>query len=362
MNLRHLLQTGISLLNQLKNSYSGDLVGLDIGTYRLKLIQINKDNPNFIQHLAIADLPFGSISHGEIKQHSSFRLTLKKMFQQQAIQSKIIAIAIPHILTIVKNFFVDSRLSPDEIESRTWLEANSLFPDLVGNIYLDYVALGPSAETPSRQEIMIIACRKDQVNPYIFLLKEEGLDGVVVDVDCYVLQRALLKMPKNHAPDEKIALLNLDMHLITLIVTKNEALTYVHEQNYKGHNLLEDIKAYLASKQTPDAALDTLSLSQDQTYFEIMQKDLGPYLHHTMQFFSFTNESADVKQIYLSGDLAIIPEIDKLIEQLINIKTVVANPFENMEFAKNIDEQQARKMAPIFMLSYGLALSKVNTR
>ena len=92
---------------------------------------------------------------------------IKQLYQNLHTETKSVAIAIPRSSVIIKNTLISSRLSPTEVESRVWLEANQHFPELIGGLYLDYQILGPATDDPAQLELMMVACRKDQVDPFL---------------------------------------------------------------------------------------------------------------------------------------------------------------------------------------------------
>lgn len=338
-------------LRQLTLSRSQDLVGLDIGSDFIKLLEISSTQPQSIKNFSVYPVPAGAIVKGEVKNYAIVGSILEKMFQENSIKTKNVALAIPRLAVIIKKFTVDNRLTADEIESRTWLEANRYFPDLVGNVYLDFVVLGPAEKDATQNEIMIVACRKEQIKSYLEVLQQQGLNVKIVDVDNYALQRALSLVNQQMPELETVALLNFDANLISLIVTHKDNLIYTHEQNYDGHELMKKVEAYLSKKGSID-------FSEDSQYMEILKEGIGSSLRHTMQFFYSNKNNTNIQRLVLSGDIATVPYLDRYVQQAVGIETLLADPFKNMVMADSIDKKKIQQLSPTLMLSCGLALSK----
>ena len=227
---------------QQRNSHN--LVGLDIDSDVIKLLKINSlVTPPVIENFAVQTLPVGAILKNEIKDENAVVQALNKLFAGADVTKDYVALAIPRSLALIKNVTIDARLNEEEIESRAWVEANRNFPDLIGDIHLDFSIIGSNAQDPKQLDMVLVACRKEQIKPYLEVLKQSDLTPKVLDVNCYALERALSAMLS--APNENpgaIALLNLNFTLSSLIVTQNNHLIYAHDHSYDGHRLLTQVR------------------------------------------------------------------------------------------------------------------------
>lgn len=338
-----------------------NLVGLDIDSDVIKLLRITtSDSKHKVESFAIATLPTGAIVKNEIKDYNSVSTILKDMFKQCRLNNSNIALAIPRSSAIIKNVTIDSRLNETEIESRAWIEANRNFPELVGDIYLDFNILGTSTQDPSQLDLILVACRKEQINPYLELLRQCNLVTKIVDVNCYALERALSILTHQLPPSGAVALLNLNFTLSTLIVTHEDQLIYAHDHSYDGSRLMNQIQKFLQDnvKKTNPAEVEQIVMI-DPIYADILKENLSSHLRHTMHFFYSSRPNISIQKIILAGDCATIPNLSAFIRQETNIDTVVANPFENMTFASDINIEKIKTYAPTLMLCCGLALSHV---
>lgn len=339
------------LLPLFRQRINENLVGLDIGSDSVKLLSIQSSTTPFhVKDFCIATLPEGAVVKGEIKNPHVVGTRLKELFKQSGIESKSIALAIPRSSAIIKTINVDSRLNSTEIESRAWIEANHLFPDLVGKIYLDFI-VNPSEQDPSQMDLMLVACRKDQINPYIEALDDSGLKAKIIDINSDALGRAMNLVMANMPDHKTVALLNLDYNLSTFIVVHEGKQIYAHDHTFDGHRLQARIDEYINS--TPDKVASL----NDMAYFEILKAALSAHLRHTLHFFYSSRPNIAIQHLILSGDCAILPEIPGFIQQQTDVDLQLANPFMNMTFSSNVNQAELQKAAPLMMLCTGLALS-----
>jgi type IV pilus assembly protein PilM len=337
-----------------KHRVAEGLIGLDIGSESIKLLELNTTNtPYQVENFVIANLPSGAVVAGEIKDYAAISATLKDLFKRNNFKSKSIALAIPRSSVIIKNINIDSRLNPAEIESRAWIEANHHFPDLVGEIYLDF-SINPLPQDKTQFELTLVACRKEQINPYLDVLRDSGLVATVIDVNSNALERALTLLLAKKPELTTVALLNLDNHLSTFVVTHEQKLIHAHDHSYDGQRLRTQAQDYLKT-----VAGQTASLS-DQAYYEILKNTLSAHLRHTMHFFYSSRPNINIEKLILAGDCAVTPEIATFIQQETGVETTLGDVFAEMQFAIPLKQEEAKTIAPAMMLCCGLALSVNN--
>ncbi len=345
------------LLQRWRQSPAEQLVGLDFGPGYIKLLQMDpNENPCWVEAFGQCSLPAGAIAKEEIKDAAAVGTALRELFEKARVKTKNVAFAIPRSSAIIKNILVNKKLSSKDIESRAWVEANHHFPDLVGDIYLDFDIVGPSAQDPSQLDLLLVACRKDQVKPYLDVLEGNGLTAKVVDVNCYALERALSLFMQNTKALQTVALLNLNYSLSSLIVIHENQMIYAHDHSYEGLHFSTQVQEYL--KLLKDQKnLDAL-LASSQDYMDLLKAGTSAHLRHSMHFFYSSRPHITIQKLVLSGDCAAIPQLNRLIQNETGIETVLADPFAAMAIEDSVDQNLLQQAASSLMLCCGLALSK----
>lgn len=331
------------LARWLKINQPSDLIGLDIDSNTVKLLKINQyASPFKVEFFETAELPADTVVKGEIKNHQVAAQTIKNHLKKSGFVNKNIALAIPRSSTITKNITIDSRLSEEDIESRVWIEARNQFPELVGEIYIDFSILGPSADDPNQLDLMLVACRKDVLKPYLEVLNLAGATPKIVDVNNYALERALSVILKRTPEVKTAALLNLDSGSSTLIVIHENKLIYSQDETFDGLRLMKQIREL--PKDVPN-------------YIETIKEKLSAHIRHTMHFFYSSRPNINIEKLYLSGDCALLDNVATVIQQETGLDTQIADPFSGMTMSRSVDEKELKKQEPAMMLCFGLALS-----
>ena len=215
----------------LQSQAETNLLGLDISAGHIKLLQVNtRVKPCRIEHFAIKKLPVDIIQKDEIKDYIAVSNAIQSLVQELNISSKNVALAIPKAMAILKIIHIDSAVTDEELEERAWIEMNKNFPDLVGEIYLDFFV--SDNNDSNHQEVTIVACRKDQIQTWLEILKLANLQANIVDVDVYVLERMIriINPPTDSAP--VVGLLYLNSTLSSFVVAQNDKLTYANDHGW----------------------------------------------------------------------------------------------------------------------------------
>lgn len=346
-----------SNVNKWKPPGSENVIGLDINSEKIKLLKINKKRNSYeVEYFAIADLPKGTIAKDKIKDSSAIADAIRKMFDSLAISAKDVALAIPRSMAIIKQTGIDARLNSDEVESRAWIEAQRQFPELVGDIFLDFTVTGVMPDDPNQKELLLVACRKEHVKPYLELASEAGINAKILDIDSYALERALQLVLSESNKSKVLALLNLNVNLSTLIVVQNGRLIYAHDQSFDGRRLESGTKKYLAEKGFQSVS-DPQVLLADEGYCNILKENLISHIRHTVHFFYSSRPNIAIEKILFSGDCALIQGVAPFIQREIGIESAVVDLASQLELASNVDADLFIRNAPALMLCCGLALS-----
>lgn len=335
-----------------------DLIGLDIAPDRVKILKINSSaTPYQVTAFSAAPLPPGVIVKDEIKDPAAISAVIKEMLRSSGISAKFAAVAIPRTLAIIKNITVDKRFSADDIESRAWIEANRLFPDLVGNIYLDFTVTGASVQAPDQLDLLLVACRKEHIKGYLDVVQQSGLIPKIVDVNCYALERSLQLFIADKPEMRVVALLNVNYTQSSLIVIQNGQLIHAHDQTFDGNRLLKQVDDF-AKKRQEQPGMENVPVSiSDAAYDALLKENFLSHLRHTIHFFYSSRSNIAIEQIILAGDCTVVPDFSAFIEREIGVKTTLADPFLDMKINSWLNVEEIKKTAPTLMLCSGLALS-----
>ncbi|WP_051216112.1 type IV pilus biogenesis protein PilM [Ferrimonas futtsuensis] len=158
---------------------TSSLVGVDIGSTHLKAVMLQQDGSGYRLSLAHAipmesDSPLVAMSR------------LKSLLPKGATRA---AAAVSGATVMTKVITMDATLSDEELETQIEIEADNLIPYPLDEVNLDFEPVANAAEA-GPMEVLLSACRREDVQSRVDALAEAGLVTEVVDVEGYALGRA----------------------------------------------------------------------------------------------------------------------------------------------------------------------------
>ncbi|WP_331712987.1 pilus assembly protein PilM [Candidatus Nitrosoglobus terrae] len=333
------------------------LLGIDISTSAVKLLELSQvGDRTWLKHYTIESLPPSIVVDNKIEAIEDLSQVLKKIIKRSGIQTKKVATAIPSSAAITKVISVLANLSGRELEVQVELEAEQYIPYPLDEVNLDFEVLGPSAKDPEAMEVLLVACRKEYIDARVAALVLAGLTPTVVDIDVYGIERALMM---SQGEEKTIVVADMGAVLTTIHVLHDHKVIYTREQLFGGNRLTEEIqrhydlsyeKAHLAKRYggLPENYIPDI--------LEPFKQAVAQHIKRELQFFFSSTHYHNIDHIVLTGGCASIQGIDKLVESVVEISTVIANPFMGMALASGIDANLLRNDAPALVVACGLAL------
>ena len=100
------------------------------------------------------------------------------------------AVAVAGSAVITKIIEMDAGLDDDEMEEQIKLEADQYIPYPLDEVSIDFEVQGISPRNPERVEVLLAACRRENVDIREAALALAGIDVKVVEVEAYAMERA----------------------------------------------------------------------------------------------------------------------------------------------------------------------------
>ncbi len=305
-----------SLINYVKGKLK-PVVGVDLGS-------------DFIKVLALSQAKDSVYKIEEYK-----NIDLKKMFLAPNTLNKFntmrAAIALPSSATFYRIIQMNKALTQDEIAEQIEVEAHRMIPYPLEEVYFDFEIIGPSHTHIELVDILFVASKIETVKTHIQRLSMLGFGELsvgIVDLEALAMERAL-KWLAYQLPElgvnQRIVLLNIANQCMTCQVFDNFKTLYNRD-----HSIL-----------------------QEHCLIEQIQRAL--------QQFSVTEKENEIHALVLAGE-AVLEKTEMIpkIETALGIKTLIANPFNNLELniscAEDIDFQTIKNAGPGLVLALGLAL------
>lgn len=351
------------------------LLGIDISSTSVKLVELSQTDTGYrVESLAVEPLPANAVAEKNIQDVEAVGETLQKAVKKSGTKCKLAAVAVAGSAVITKIITMPAALSDSDMELQIELEADQYIPYPLEEINLDFQVLGPTQGNPDTVDVLLAASRSENVELRTAATEIAGLAAKIVDVEAYTIENAsrLLVPPREPSTADEgleneeaeaesftIAVLDVGATMTSLNVVENNELIYTREQAFGGKQLTEEIMRRYGLAYEEAGRLKKVGGLPDNYIPEVLEpfkETMAQQVSRFLQFFYTAGQHQSVDMIALAGGCASIPGIDELIESQLGIKTVVANPFANMELSNKVNAQALSNDAPALMIACGLAM------
>ena len=339
------------------------ILGLDISSTSVKLLELQQDGDNFkVQSLAIEPLPDNAVVEKNFQDVEAIGETIKKAVKRAGTKARNAAVAVAGSAVITKIITMPANLSGGELEAQIQLEADQYIPYPLEEINLDFEVMGPTENNPETIDVLLAASRSENIEARTAALEIGGLVPKIVDVEAYTIEHAsdlLARDMEDSGKDKVIAVIDIGATMTSLNVIENGHLIYTREQNFGGKQLTEEIMRRYGLAYDEAGRLKKSGGLPDNYIPEVLEpfkETIAQQVSRFLQFFYTAGKHNAVDLIALAGGCAAIPGIDELVESQLETPTVIANPFSKMSLSSKVNPEALSKDAPSLMIACGLAL------
>ncbi len=266
------------------------MLGLDISSTSVKLLELSRSGGEYrVESYGVEPLPENAVVEKNISDVEGVGEAIGRLVDRAKPKVKLAAVAVPGSAVITKTIEMAAALSADELESEVQISADQYIPYPLDEVSLDFAVEGPSPRSEEQVEVMLAACRRENVEMREAALELGGLKAKVVDIEAHCMQRAFGLMSDqfieegDDEEDQIIAIIDIGATMTTLSVLTGGA-PYTREQLFGGKQLTEEIQrryslsveeAGLAKKQgglPDDYENDVLLPFKDMVIQQVLDK------------------------------------------------------------------------------------------
>ena len=340
--------------------------GLDISSSSVKMVEIVDAGRGTyrVERYAIEPLPREAVVDGNINNLEAVAESVKRAHKRLATRTKHVAMAVPSGAVITKKIIVQAGLREDELELQVETEANQYIPFALDEVNLDFQLVGLAPSNPDEEEVLIAATRKEKVEDRVAVAESAGLKALVMDVESYAQQSALLLVTEQlpgGGKDQNIAVVDIGANAMNVTVLRNDQSVYTREQAFGGNQLTQDIVSrYGMSVEEAESAKRAGGLPDDfeTEVLRPFMDNLSMEVQRALQFFFTSTQYNTVDQILLAGGSAVINGLDEAVNTRTQVPTMVANPFAQMQTSPRIQLKRLMVDAPSLIVACGLAMRR----
>ena len=353
-------------LGSLFNRSDPPLLGLDISSSSVKLVELSRDKAGnlVLDRCAIEPLERGWITDGNVEKFDEVAEAVRRVIKKSGTKTRQVVMALPASAVITKKIILPGGLSDADLESQVESEANQYIPFSLDEVSLDFCVVGPSTTSSGDVEVLIAASRKEKVQDRQGLAEAAGLKPVVVDVESYASRLAtarLIENLPNRGLDTLVALFEVGALTTSMQVIKNDEVLYERDQAFGGAQLTQLIvRQYGFSPEEAETKKRSGDLPEDyesgvlKPFVDSMAQEIG----RALQFFFTSTPHNKVDYVMLAGGSSSLPGLTESVTQQTSFACLQADPFQGMTIGSDVKEKKMRREAASYLTSCGLALRR----
>ncbi|EKD53956.1 MAG: type 4 fimbrial biogenesis protein PilM [uncultured bacterium] len=291
------------------------LIGLALRRQQLTLVKVKKYKE---QHSVLGfeslPLPADFIVEGKIKQPEKVTHLIRQLIQMTGSEGFYAAISLPSAYVLHKRITLPNYLTDRECEAEIETRISHYLPGINEELYFDYVR-----SISSEENVLLVAARKEQITSFVHAVEKAKLKVRIVDVDIYALHRAIQLI--SSAPIQ--AVLDMDGMVGQFIIWQKNKIIFTY----------------------------AIFLNSDENFLQQMER--------LLQLFNTTTNVPWDKTILLSGNVISILPLVKVIEDKLQLKIEISNPF--IAGTHSVENKKLYHVAPELIVAFGLTLRKYPT-
>ncbi|UJF22524.1 pilus assembly protein PilM [Shewanella sp. OMA3-2] len=351
------------MLSKLWRRQAPQMVGVDIGSHEVKAILLSKTADGYkIQNYATVPIKKGAVADHDIRDSEAVLESLRQVKRSLPKGVKFASVAVSGSAVMTKVIYMDASLNEEEMEAQIEIEADNLIPYSLDEVSIDFETLSQNSTDPTKVDVLLSACRTENIDSRVDALDAVELDVKVVDVEGYALGRSAeliyAQLPEG-AKDKTIAMVDVGANITTFAVVERGETTFIREQAFGGELFTQSILSFYGMSYA-EAELAKVSGNLPRNYmFEVLspfQTQLLQQIKRTLQIYCTASGREKVDYVVLCGGTGKLEGMATVLTNELGVHTIVADPFQGCLYADEAIKSQLQPSINKFMVASGLAL------
>jgi type IV pilus assembly protein PilM len=340
------------------------LVGLDIGSSAMKLVELKERKGEFwLQRLGVEPLSPEAIVDGSIMDSSLVVDAIHRLNEATGVKLQDYATSLSGHSVIVKRIQIPAMAPEDLAEQIRW-EAEQYIPFDINDVRLDYVVLDENEAGQENMGVLLVAVKRDKVNDYVSVISQAGKTPVLVDVDAFAVQNAY-EANYELDPTKVVALVNLGASVANINILVRGETSFWRDISAGGNQFTEALQREFnlsfeqAERLKRGQAVDRYQPSDARAVLDGVSEELASEIQKTFDFFAATSSEGPVDEIVLAGGCALTPNLQQVLRERFGVPTEMMDPLRRIHYREgDFDREWLRSISPMLAVSVGLAIRK----
>lgn len=341
------------------------VLGLDVGSSAVKMIQMRKENNDYVIIAAgIADIK--DSSDADEKQTNIVGAIQKSLQSSGQINTGFVVCGVSGPQVAVRDFKLPP-LTSDDLESAVQLEASQVCPFDINQASVDYQLISGGQDNTTG---ILIAATDNIIRDKLNYADLAHLNGVLVDVDGLALLNCFDEFTpecEKGWPQQVRAILNVGTSYANLAVISSDGLPFIRDIAWAGNYIIEQIAAeYQISPEIVKRALfgnEDSAFEQNQLHISLQNacRKLIRQVDRSLRYYTAGKKNVSVDRLFVCGGFALVEGFVELLNSQFSAEVMLWNPFDGVDVDMTGQSRDILlKNGPAFAVAGGLAMRSID--
>jgi type IV pilus assembly protein PilM len=350
---------------------SKSVIGLDIGSSSLKIVQLRREGESAVLE-TYGELALGPYAGGQVGQATNLPAdkiaeTLRDLMHEANVTTNDAGISIPFSRSLLRLLTLPNRPDPAEQKTMIELEARKYIPVPVSEVQLDWFIVPeplPETKEPSdKMKVLLVAVHNDELALLQGVTEGASLAATFYEIEIFSTIRSVV-----NEPVKPVLVLDIGASATKVYVVEHGVIALSHNIPQGGQDVTRTIAAAgdLSIEQAemhkkehgfvPDKAEG--HPPYDRRTIEIVYARLFQEARRVITQYETANQKS-VATLVLTGGGGVTKELAGYAKDFFSIPVELANPFAKTE-APEFMRPLLSEIGPEFAVAVGLALRKLD--
>ncbi|MCX6722701.1 MAG: type IV pilus assembly protein PilM [Candidatus Staskawiczbacteria bacterium] len=353
--------------NPLKMFFPKKMVGVDIGTSSIKVVEISRwgqgkalENYGEIKSTSLYKEPFSNIERGSYLLSNYFvSRAIRAVLDEARIKTKAVIFSIPDFLIFCTSFELPP-MSDGELKEAVYYNASQYIPLPITETTLDWKLIGGTpGDKQSALKIFLVAIPNHIIEDYQKVAQLAGIELYAVEAEALGLVRSLVRQDKGC-----VCLVDIGVQSTTINIVDKKSLKKSYSFNFAGSQLTYSIASALGLGHVEAEELKNKEglISSREEISKTLYLLIDPLVIEVKKVLSdfYSQEGKEVDTIYLTGGTSGLPGLKEYFAEVLKKKVEIPNCFSELLYPPILG-QTLEKIAPSFSVATGVALGGLET-
>jgi len=355
----------MSFLDTLFAKKEKSVLGVDIGSSSLKVVQLRKERGQAVLE-TYGELALGPYAGGDVGQATNLSAeqvaeTLRDLLREAKVTTKSCGVSIPYARSLLSLVNLPYSSNPKEQKTIIELEARKYIPIPITEVQLDWFIVpdtDPShnAAAQGKVEVLVVAVHNDELASLQSIITGAGLSATFYEIEIFSTIRAVIDDPV-----KPVMVLDVGAASTKVYVVERGVVALSHAISAGSQDITRaiavsgnlSIARAEALKKEQGIGGDAALGSPELVFSRIFSEARRVFMQYE------TARQKSITSIVLTGGGGVTKELGVYAKNIFSIDVRVADPFAKTEapaFMRSILEE----IGPEFAVAVGLALRKLD--